>query len=53
MIWALGLGVTAVGLMMVDAMDTVKSVSMVSSLPVIPILVLMCFGLYRSLRDHH
>jgi len=39
--------------MMVDAMDTVKSMSVVSSLPVIPILVLMCFGLYRSLRDRH
>ena len=53
LIWALGLGLTAVGLMMVNAMDTVKSMSVVSSLPVIPILVLMCFGLYRSLNDRH
>jgi BCCT family betaine/carnitine transporter len=53
LIWALGLGLTAVGLMMVNAMDTVKSMSVVSSLPVIPILVLMCFGLYRSLNDRY
>jgi len=42
-----------VGLMVVNALDTVKSISVVSSLPVIPILVLMCYGLYRSLKEKH
>ena len=51
--WALGLGLVAVGLMVVNALDTVKSISVVSSLPVIPILVVMCYGLYRSLKDNH
>jgi len=53
LIWALGLGLVAVGLMVVNALDTVKSISVVSSLPVIPILVLMCYGLYRSLKEKH
>ena len=53
LIWALGPGAAAVGVMMGDAMDTVKSVSAASSLSVIPILSLMCCGLCRSLWDHH
>ena len=53
LIWAMGLGAIAVGLMVVNGMDTVKSMSVVSSLPIIPIVALMCYGLYRPLKQLH
>lgn len=49
--WALGLGLVAVGLMVAGGIETVKSMSVVSSLPIIPIVFMMCYTLYKWLKQ--
>ena len=51
LIWALALGFVAVGLALAGGFETVKSMSVISSLPVIPILVMMCVTLVFWLRS--
>jgi BCCT family betaine/carnitine transporter len=47
--WALGLGVMAIGLMVAGGIETIKAMSVVSSLPIIPIIFMMCYTLYKRL----
>lgn len=51
LIWALGLGVMAIGLMVAGGIETVKSMSVVSSLPIIPIIFFMCYSLHKWLKQ--
>ena len=48
--WALGLGAMAIGLMVAGGIETIKAMSVVSSLPVIPITFMMCYTLYKWLH---
>ncbi len=48
--WALGLGLMAVGLMVAGGIETVKAMSVVSSLPIIPIVFMMCYTLYKWIK---
>ncbi len=48
--WAIGLGVMAIGLMVAGGIDTIKSMSVASSFPIIPVVFMMCFTLYRRLK---
>lgn len=48
--WALGLGAMAVGLMVAGGGETVKAMTVVSSIPVMPVLFMMCYTLYRWLQ---
>jgi len=47
--WALGLGAMAIGLMVAGGIETIKAMSVVSSLPIIPIVFMMCYTLYKWL----
>ena len=49
--WALGLGVVAVGLMVSGGIETIKAMSVVSSLPIIPIVFMMCYTLQKRLNE--
>ncbi len=49
--WAIGLGLVAVGLMVAGGIETVKAITVVSSLPVLPVLMMMCYTLYRWLNE--
>jgi len=49
--WALGLGVVAIGLMVAGGIETIKAISVVSSLPIIPIVFMMCYTLYKRLGE--
>jgi BCCT family betaine/carnitine transporter len=49
--WALGLGVMAIGLMVAGGIETIKAMSVVSSLPIIPIVFMMCYTLYKRLAE--
>jgi BCCT family betaine/carnitine transporter len=49
--WALGLGVMAIGLMVAGGIETVKAMSVVSSLPIIPIVFMMCYTLHKWLQQ--
>lgn len=49
--WAMGLGVMAIGLMVAGGVETVKSMSVVSSLPIIPIVFFMCYTLHKWLKQ--
>ena len=51
LLWALALGCVAVGLALAGGFETVKAMSVISSLPVIPILIMMCFTLVFWLRS--
>ncbi|MBT8115932.1 MAG: BCCT family transporter [Arenicella sp.] len=48
--WALGLGIVAVGLMVAGGIETIKAMSVVSSLPIIPIVFMMCYTVYKHLN---
>jgi BCCT family betaine/carnitine transporter len=48
--WALGRGIMAVGLMVAGGFETVKAMTVVSSLPIIPIIFMMCFTLVTWLQ---
>ena len=47
--WAVGLGVIAIGLMVAGGIETIKAMSVVSSLPIIPIVFMMCYTLSKWL----
>jgi BCCT family betaine/carnitine transporter len=47
--WAAVLAMTAVGLLYVEGLRTVQSSTIVMALPLIPVLFVMAFSLYRSL----
>jgi len=48
--WAIGLGIMAIGLMVAGGIETIKAMSVVSSLPIIPIVFMMCYTLYKRLN---
>jgi BCCT family betaine/carnitine transporter len=48
--WALGLGGMAIGLMVAGGIETIKAMSVVSSLPIIPVVFMMCYTLYKWLH---
>ena len=49
--WALGLGVIAIGLMVAGGIETIKAMSVISSLPIIPIVFMMCYTVYKWLKQ--
>jgi len=49
--WALGLGAMAIGLMVAGGIETIKAMSVVSSLPIIPIVFMMCYTVYKWLNQ--
>ncbi|NND81768.1 MAG: BCCT family transporter [Gammaproteobacteria bacterium] len=49
--WALALGVIAIGLMVAGGIETIKAMSVVSSLPIIPIVFMMCYTVYKHLNN--
>ena len=49
--WALGLGAIAIGLVVAGGFDTVKSMSVISSLPVIPLLFMMCYTTVKWMQQ--
>ncbi len=48
--WAAGLGLVASGLMVAGGMETVKSMTVVTSLSALPVLFMMCYTLFRWLK---
>ncbi|MEC7369521.1 MAG: BCCT family transporter [Pseudomonadota bacterium] len=48
--WALGLGTMAIGLMAAGGFETVKAMTVVSSLPIIPVVFMMCYTLITWLH---
>ncbi|MBT3428743.1 MAG: BCCT family transporter, partial [Gammaproteobacteria bacterium] len=48
--WAIGLGAMAIGLMVAGGFETVKAMTVVSSLPIIPIVFMMCYTLVTWLQ---
>ena len=48
--WAVGLGMVAVGLMVAGGLDTVKAMTVVTSVSALPVLAMMCYTLYRWLQ---
>ena len=49
--WAIVLGLVAVGLMVAESLETIKSITVISSLPVIPILFMMIYTLRKWLKE--
>ena len=49
--WALGLGLIALGTMIAGGIETVKAMSVISSLPILPVLAMMCYTLYTWLKE--
>jgi len=49
--WAVGLGLIGAGLMVAGGLETVRSLTVVTSLSALPILFMMCYTLYRWLRQ--
>jgi len=50
LLWAACLGLVATGLMVAKGLDTVKSMTVVSSISAVPVLVMMCYTLYKWLQ---
>jgi len=50
-IWAIGLGLVATGLMVAGGLDTIKSMTVVTSMSALPVLFMMCYTLYRWLQQ--
>jgi BCCT family betaine/carnitine transporter len=50
MIWALALALLAMGLVITDDFKIVQAATVVSSVPLLPVVVLMCISLVRWLR---
>jgi len=48
--WILIIGLFTAGMIMSGNLDTVKSLTVISSLPLIPILIIMCVSLVRELK---
>jgi BCCT family betaine/carnitine transporter len=48
--WAVGLGLIATSLMVAGGLDTIRSLTVVTSLSAIPVLFMMCYTLYRWLQ---
>ena len=44
--WAIGLGLVAIGLMVAGGMETVQSMSVVTSVAAVPVLFMMCYTLH-------
>jgi len=51
LVWALSLGVIAIGLMIAGGIETIKAMSVISSLPIIPIVFMMCYTVYKWLKE--
>lgn len=49
-VWAACLGLVATGLMVAGGLDTVKSMTVVTSLSALPVLFMMCYTLYKWLK---
>lgn len=48
--WAVGLALLATSLMIAGGLETVKSLTLVTSLSALPVLIMMCYTLYRWLQ---
>ena len=53
LIWAAALALIAAGVLTVGGLDTVKTGTILSALPLIPVLGLMCLAVVRRLRRDH
>ena len=49
--WAVGLGLIAASLMVAGGLETVKAMTVVTSLSALPVLFMMCYTLYRWLQQ--
>ena len=49
--WAIGLGLIAAALMVAGGLETVKAMTVVTSLSALPVLFMMCYTLYRWLQQ--
>ena len=50
-VWAVVLGIVATGLMVADSLETVKSMTVVTSLSAVPVLFMMCYTLHVWLKS--
>ena len=50
LLWAACLGLVATGLMVAKGLDTVKSMTVVTSVSAVPVLLMMCYTLYKWLQ---
>ena len=50
-VWAIGLGIVATGLMVAGGLETIKSMTVVTSMSALPVLFMMCYTLYRWLQQ--
>ena len=48
--WAVGLGLVATGLMVAGGLDTVKAMTVVTSVSALPVLAMMCYSMYRWMK---
>jgi len=51
LIWAAALALLSAGLVISGGLDTVQAATIVSSLPLIPVIILMCMALIKWLRE--
>ena len=49
--WAVGLGLIAASLMVAGGLETVKSMTVVTSLSALPVIFMMCYTLYKWLQQ--
>ncbi len=49
LVWLISLALMTAGLVIVDGLSAVLAITIISSVPVIPIILLMCLSMYRSL----
>jgi BCCT family betaine/carnitine transporter len=49
--WAVGLGLITTSLMVAGGLETIKSLTMVTSVAALPVLFMMCYTLYRWLQQ--
>lgn len=53
LIWAAALALFSAGLIVTGALETVQAATIVSSLPLLPVILLMCIALVKWLREDH
>jgi BCCT family betaine/carnitine transporter len=51
LVWAFVLALIAVGLLQINGLKTVQASTIVTALPLIPVLVLVCMSIYKSLNE--
>jgi len=52
LVWLVSLAAMTAGLVVVDGLSTVLAITIISSVPLIPIIILICLSFYRQLAEH-